>query len=96
MKIENMKNSYVTETDLIDLGFVYNERVFIMSSYVLKLGRGRILCANDIETCNATLFIIQQDEHYDTVPDVVCLYNYDYDGKLLLDSLRSIIKGIRN
>lgn len=81
--------------ELIDLGFKELPHFTIGNSLIYDLGRNRHLTFSCISDPNETIFICESDpENYKTITDLVCLHNYDYDGYIDMERLKSLIAGL--
>lgn len=66
----------------------------VMNSFYLDLGRNRELSIGSVGTPNLMVFIqeIEKDENGKAIKvcDLVCIHNFDYDGKLYLHQLQNM------
>ena len=85
-----MNNKY-----LINIGFKEIEHFTIGNTVIYDLGRRRQLTISDFGGFNEMMFISEADE-IDTriMNELICLHNYDYDGKLNIDKIEMIIKAL--
>ena len=85
----------MTNQDLIAIGFKEIPHFTVMNAVVYDLGRHRQLSAGCVGTPNEMVFISEIDADDDRkVTDSICLHNYDYDGYLTVDKIKSIINSI--
>lgn len=70
------------------MGFIHNPIVLLSRQYLIKLGRDRMLSVSDAGTPNEILFIQEVDG--EKVTDLVCIHNFDYDGKLHVHQLQNL------
>lgn len=62
---------------------------------ISELGRRRFLSAGCVGTPNEYMWIYEVDRDDDKkITDLVCLHNWDYDGFLTIDKVKSIIEAI--
>ncbi len=83
----------MTNQELIDLiGFQEIPHMTVMNSVIYPLGRRRHLSVGCAGTPNEMLFICETDDKDETkVTDLICLHNYDYDGFLTIEKVKSLI-----
>ncbi len=85
----------MTNQDVINLGFKPVDTFTVQNSHNYDLGRGRFLSIGDVGRPNEMLFICQSSkDDPKKIDDVVCIYNYDYDGYLTVEKLQKIIDAI--
>lgn len=78
--------------DLINIGFVYPKNGNqITNSVIYPLGRSRYLSVGSTGTPNEMLWIYSTDEDTNKITDLICLHNYDYDGFLSLEKVKSLV-----
>lgn len=82
----------LTRELLLKCGFETIPHLTVMNSLIFKLGRNRELSLGCVGTPNEALFLCQVDNEENTteVLDIICLHNFDYDGKLYLHKLQNI------
>lgn len=93
----------ITEQQLLEIGFFENDRI-VIKQYILDIGRGRFLSLMDVGTPNEMLFIyevkiskVRVSEENPTgekksVEELICLHNYDYDGYLSYEKLKTLVQ----
>ena len=82
----------LTREFLLHLGFTEIPHFTVGGVMIFDIGRNRHLSISSIGTPNEILFICHQDNN--TITDLVCLHNYDYDGYLSETKLRRIISAL--
>lgn len=71
-------------------GFTKIPHFTITNSLVLPVGRNRQLSIGCVGTPNEMLWLCENEkDETNIVSDLVCLHNYDYDGKLYLHKLQN-------
>lgn len=84
---------WLTNKDLIEIGFKKIPTFTIGNTVIFDLGRNRQLSASNLESCNLTLWIAEIDrDNPQIITDLVCLHNYDYDGQLSIEKVKSLIE----
>lgn len=78
----------LTEEWLIKLGFESNSHFTVMNSKFLNLGRNRQISIGCAGTPNEMIFL-QEIEHK-KVNDLICVRNFDYDGRTYVHQLQNI------
>jgi len=86
---EGKFGEWVTEEIAIKMGFSKMPHFTVMNSHVMDIGRNRLLSLGCIGTPNEVLFI--EAIEGDKVTDLVCLHNFDHDGRLTIKRLQQII-----
>ena len=77
---------------VLELGFKELPYFTIGNSLIFDLGRNRNLSFSSIGTPNEMLFICEFNKKDNKViDDLVCLWNYDYDGYLTLEELSVLL-----
>lgn len=85
----------MTNKDLIEIGFEKMPHFTVANSVIYPLGRNRQLSAGSVGTPNEMLWICEIDTQNETkISDLICLHNYDYDGVLTMEKVKSIINVI--
>lgn len=75
---------------LIKLGANKIESFTVVPTYILQLGRFRRLSIC-VQRCSQMIFIQEySDKDYKVTTDLICVYNYDYDGELYVHKLQNI------
>ena len=83
----------MTNDDLIKIGFKEIPHFTVGNMVTYDLKRKRILSAGSVGTPNEMLFICEIDEKNDKkITDLICLHNYDYDGYLTIEKVKSLIE----
>jgi hypothetical protein len=78
---------------LRELGFKDLPHFTIMHNLTYDIGRGRFLSIGDLGTPNEIGFLCQLENGNPTkITDIITIHNYDYDGYLTLDKVKSWIK----
>jgi len=90
---QNFKNKkYMTNEDLIAIGFKKIPHFTVANSVIYPLGRHRHLSAGCVGTPNEMLWICETDDQNETnVTDLVCLHNWDYDKALTIEKVKTLI-----
>lgn len=88
--IYKLTNLYITEEQLLYLGFTKLPHFTIGNMKIKDLGRNRYLSIQSLGTPNEMLFICYKgDNNSDFGPsDNIVLHNYDYDGYLTFNQLK--------
>lgn len=81
-------------TQILDLGFKELPHFTIGKNLVYDLGRNRQLSISSLSTPNEMLCVGELKTESKEYSDIICLHNYDYDGFLSLEKLKSLITGI--
>lgn len=85
----------MTNEDLIEIGFKKIPHFTIANSVIYPLGRHRILSAGCVGTPNEMLWICETDDQNETkITDLVCIHNWDYDGALTIEKVKTLINAI--
>ena len=81
--------------DLIDIGFEPISSFTIMNSFIYKLGRYKHISISNIGTTNEMVWIcVRNAQNEKEITDAICIHNYDYDGFLTENKLKTIINVI--
>ena len=81
--------------DLYNLGFKELPHFTIGNSLIFDLGRRRYLTLSSFATPNEILFIGELDDKNDKeVTDLICIWNYDYDGYITEERIKNIINAL--
>lgn len=83
----------LTEQILLKCGFEKLPHFTVMNSLIFKLGRNRELSLGCVGTPNEMLFLneVDNEDNPTKVNDLVCIHNFDYDGKLYLHKIQNIV-----
>src|SRR5690606_26416871 len=65
-----------------------NEKSIITKNYILPLRRNTYLSISDIGTPSGFIWLCNEEDGRTT--DLICLYNYDYDGDFYIHKLQDI------
>jgi len=86
----------MTREDLKKLGFKEIPHFTVTNSLVFQIGRQRHFSIGDLGTPNEMMFICQRDENIeDRISDLVVIHNYDFDGYLTIEKVKSLINLIK-
>lgn len=95
-------NSYITampissipldEAWLLKMGFEGHDHFTIMNDKFLKLSRNRYISIGCVGTPNEMIFLQEIEEG--KVNDLICLRNFDYDGRMHVHTLQNLIYSI--
>ena len=81
--------------DLLNIGFEKIKHFTIMNSCTYDLGRRRFLSASCVGTPNENMCIYEVDRDNNVeITNLVCLHNWDYDGFLTIEKVKSLIEAI--
>ena len=81
------------EQQLCEIGFRKPNRGKLEVSYKYPLGRGRFLSAMCLGTPNESVWLCyKEDEGNTEIDDLICMHNYDYDGKLTKEKVKYLIE----
>jgi len=81
--------------DYIKIGFKPIDHFTIMDNLIYDLGRYRQLSAGCVGTPSESIFLCQQNsENPLETTDLICIHNWDYDGEMTEDKIKSIIKAL--
>ncbi len=81
---DNINGIVITPEILEKAGFVPIGHFTVMGNMTYNLGRNRYLSIGCIGTPNETLYVCEKE-------DIVCVHNFDYDGKLYLHTLQNLV-----
>lgn len=82
----------MNKQEALEIGFKELPHFTVMDSLIFELCRNRHLSFGSIGTPNEMLWICQVDDHSrHIVTDAICLHNYDYDGFITKEKLKSLI-----
>lgn len=82
----------MTNQDLIAIGFKTLPHPALGKPVHFDLGRYRFLSASSVGTPNEFLYIYEVDDIAPKkINDLICLHNYDYDGKLTIEKVQGLI-----
>ena len=81
----------MTREQVLKMKFKPMPHFTIAGSLTYELGRGRHLSIGAIGTPNEMVYICQMDkDNPKEITDLICLHNYDYDGYITEEKLRSL------
>lgn len=81
------------ERQLVEIGFVKPNKENLEFSYKYHLGKGRFLSAMSIGAGNECVWLCyKDDEESKEIDDLICMHNYDYDGRLTIEKMLYLIK----
>jgi hypothetical protein len=79
--------------ELKDIGFKEIPHFTIGHTLIYDIGRNRYLSISNVSNPNEIMFVCQDTESYDRkATDVVVIHNYDYDGYITLEKVKSIVE----
>ena len=82
----------LNKEQVLELGFKELPHLNILNSLVLDIGRKRQLSIGCLGTPNEVMYIYEiSHTNPQEIDDLVCLWNYDYDGYLTLEKLYVIL-----
>lgn len=87
--ISHIKGISLTPELLIKCGFEEIPHYTVTNSLILNISRNRHLSIGCVGTPNEMLWLCNIDGK--RITDLVCLHNFDYDGKLYLHKLQNFI-----
>lgn len=76
---------------VLSLGFKELPYYTILDSLVYELPRDRVLSLGCLGTPNETLSLCERSKVGDHYTDLICIYNFDYDGYITKEALVEII-----
>lgn len=79
----------LTEEILLKCGFEKITHYTVMNNMTFDLDRNRYLSIGCVGTPNETLWLTSVEKGL--TEDLICLHNFDYDGKLYLHKLQNIV-----
>lgn len=81
------------EQQLYEMGFRKPNKTKLDLSYEYHLGRGRFLSAMFLGTGHEFVWLCyKEDEDSTEIDDLVCMHNYEYDGKLTKEKVKYLIE----
>lgn len=85
----------ITRDELKQIGFKEIPHYTVGNSLIYDLGRERHFSIICVGTPNEAVFICQADKKdYRKITDLVCVHNWDYDGFITIEKIKSLISGI--
>jgi len=86
----------MTREDLKAIGFKDVPHFTVMNSLRYQIGRYRHFSIGCLGTPNEMMYICQKDANIkDRISDLVCIHNYDFDGYLTIEKVKSFINLIK-
>lgn len=82
----------LTEEILLKMGFKLVETAIITRTMQIDLGRDRWLSVSCTGTPNEAVYL--SEEEAPVVKDIICLRNYDYDGKTYVHDIQNLFQDI--
>lgn len=84
-------DKYITEDQLLYLGFSKIPHFTIGNDRLKDLGRNRYISLSSLGTPNEMIFICEKNESDDLYPEeIINLHNFDYDGYITFNKLKKI------
>lgn len=81
------------EQQLVEIDFLKPDKNKLEFTYKYHLSRGRFLSAMCIGGGNECVFLCyKDDEDSEEIDDLICLHNYDYDGRLTIEKMLYLIE----
>lgn len=85
----------MTKQEVLDLGFEELPFPSIMNPAIINIGRNRIISIGNIGTPNETVWICEINAtNSEAIDDLVCIFNYDYDGYITEEILKDLYFGL--
>ena len=81
----------ITKEFLLSVGFKVIPHYTITDAVIYELGRGRHLSVGDVGTPNEMMFLCEALVSPEEVTNLICIHNYDYDGLLTENKVRSLL-----
>lgn len=78
----------LTEEILLKCGAKKLPHFTVTNCHLLDLGRNRFLSFSDMNNANQMVWLQTIDES--RITDLVCVHNYDYNGKMMLHQLQNL------
>jgi hypothetical protein len=90
--IVNTDNKYITEDQLLYLGFTKIPHFTIGDNRIKDLGRNRYISLSSLGTPNEMIFLCYKEDSDETTgtDDLINLHNFDYDGYITFKRLKQI------
>lgn len=77
---------------LIALGFKEVGHYTCLDSLIYKLSRNRVISVGCLGTPNELVYLCEKSYDGNYYTDLVCVHNFDYDGKLTKQKVEHLIK----
>lgn len=85
----------MTKEDLIEIGFVAILHFTVTNAHIYHLGRCRHISISNVGTPNEMMWICATSEQNEKdVTELICLHNWDYDGKLTKKKVVTLLNAI--
>ena len=85
----------LTEEWLIRMGFEHLPHANLLNSLNYNIGRNRIISIGNVGTPNEMIWICElNDTDKRVINDLVCIRNFDYDGKTYVHTLQNLIHAL--
>lgn len=91
-QIDHLDPIPLTQEILLKMGFVLIKTAIITRTMQISLGRDRYLSVACAGTPNEAVYI--SEEEAPVVKDIICLRNYDYDGKTYVHDIQNLYQDI--
>lgn len=78
----------LTEELLLKYGFSKLNHFTVTNSLYKPIGRDRYICIGDIDNANQMVYL--ETIINGKITDLVCVHNYDYDGRLYVHKLQNL------
>ena len=82
----------MNKEDLISLGFKEFDHYTCINSLVYELSRDRVISVGCLGTPNEVIYLCEKSPDDNYYVDLVCVHNFDYDGKLTKQKVEYLIK----
>lgn len=82
----------VTRSWLLEKGFKSLNHFTVTNSLFRPIGRDRYICVGDIDNANQMVYLETIID--DKITDLVCVHNYDYDGRLYMHKFQNLYHAI--
>lgn len=87
----------LTEQWLDKFGFFPHAYFTVRNSWMYNLGRNRQITIGSVGSPNCMVFLQEigrDSDGNERIDDLICLHNFDYDGKLYVHDLQNIVFAI--
>ena len=69
----------------------------ILNTIYFEIGRNRVISIGNIGTGNEAIWLCEIDPNIENrITDLVCIHNFDYDGKIMLHKFQNIFHSLTN
>jgi hypothetical protein len=87
----------IQREELLKIGFKEIPHFTLMNSLIYDLGRNRQLSIGCLSEPNEMMFICESEENNNkNITDSICIHNFDYDGYISMEKIKSLIKILTN